>query len=500
MKPINLVSLINAKNYLEPVIYEKYINHFAIEIKDSEIEDLNSLMIKLYEFLKVKHIDIFDGYYVGYTINQIGKEFDLLRFGENNIINIELKKEHTGEERIKKQLLRNKYYLSFLGQKVLNFTYVSQEDKLFFLDELDELKEVEITFLASELIDQILIEIDDIDKIFNPSMYLISPFNSTDRFIENEYFLTEYQEVIKNNILKLCAKKENCFITLEGAAGTGKTLLTYDIAKEFMNMSKRVLIFHCGILNNGHNKLIIDYKWELKAIKDYKTCNISDYDLIIVDETQRIRKRQLEKLIDNCKESNVKCIFSYDSQQTLSSQEIENNIPQFINDQVAPSAFALTEKIRTNKEISAFIKNLFDLSKRNPNQEYSNIHLQYFQTSKGAKLHLEDLKEKGWTVINYTPSRYDRYSYDSYQSGYNVSTHQVIGQEFDNVVAVLDKHFLYHQDGKLTVGGYATPPRYDQLKMFFQIITRTRQKLQIVIINNENLLKECLKILHPERK
>lgn len=33
----------------------------------------------------------FDGYYVGYAIKQIGKEFDLLRFGDDKILNIELK-------------------------------------------------------------------------------------------------------------------------------------------------------------------------------------------------------------------------------------------------------------------------------------------------------------------------------------------------------------------------------------------------------------------------
>ena len=32
-----------------------------------------------------------DGYFVGYTIPQISKEFDLLRFGEESVINIEIK-------------------------------------------------------------------------------------------------------------------------------------------------------------------------------------------------------------------------------------------------------------------------------------------------------------------------------------------------------------------------------------------------------------------------
>ena len=35
----------------------------------------------------------FDGFFVSYSIPQIGKEFDLLRFGRNYILNIELKSE-----------------------------------------------------------------------------------------------------------------------------------------------------------------------------------------------------------------------------------------------------------------------------------------------------------------------------------------------------------------------------------------------------------------------
>ena len=34
-----------------------------------------------------------DGYYIGYSIKQISKEFDLLRFGTDFVLNIELKSE-----------------------------------------------------------------------------------------------------------------------------------------------------------------------------------------------------------------------------------------------------------------------------------------------------------------------------------------------------------------------------------------------------------------------
>lgn len=88
MKPINLLSLLNANRNLTPEVFNSYINHFEINIKKSELEDLRSLVKELLD--KLREVKILDRFYVGYTINQIGKEFDLLRFGDKNIINIEL--------------------------------------------------------------------------------------------------------------------------------------------------------------------------------------------------------------------------------------------------------------------------------------------------------------------------------------------------------------------------------------------------------------------------
>ena len=53
----------------------------------------------------------FDGYFVSYSIKQIGKEFDLLRFGDDVIINVEIKSEIKKAdkiEKIRKQMVKSK--------------------------------------------------------------------------------------------------------------------------------------------------------------------------------------------------------------------------------------------------------------------------------------------------------------------------------------------------------------------------------------------------------
>ena len=89
MKSINLLSLTQAYNTLNAETYRSFAALHGIEIRDSEVGDFNCLV----ENLRGEQLDghLFDSYYVGYKIPQIGKEFDLLRFGENYNVNIEVK-------------------------------------------------------------------------------------------------------------------------------------------------------------------------------------------------------------------------------------------------------------------------------------------------------------------------------------------------------------------------------------------------------------------------
>ncbi|MGM9944987.1 MAG: ATP-binding protein, partial [Lysinibacillus sp.] len=94
------------------------------------MDDLHSLVDVITSI--TKHTNILNHFYVGFKINQISKEFDLLRIGENSIINIELKREST-KRKITKQLIQNQYYLKFLNVPIYNFTYVALTKKLYML-------------------------------------------------------------------------------------------------------------------------------------------------------------------------------------------------------------------------------------------------------------------------------------------------------------------------------------------------------------------------------
>lgn len=489
MKHINILSLTQAFDTLESEEYKNLLDYHNIEVKDKEVNDLKSLITILNDRDRIKRI--FNQFYVGYQIPQISKEFDLLRFGKASIINIELKNSST-EEKILKQLKQNKYYLSFLTKKVHNFTFVENLKKLYHLNK-DVLEEVEFTDLAKILYEQEVDNVDDIDKLFNPSDYLVSPFNSTDKFIENKYFLTHQQESIKIKIIDTLSDDTKAnFFAVTGSAGTGKTLLTYDIAKKVIDDGNKVLIIHSGNLNKGHIKLNNVSNWKIVPAKSYSSYNLEDYKLIIIDEAQRMYPNQIDDIVKKISNISGNCIFSYDKLQTLAIWEDSRNPEEKITKITSIIQYKLSEKIRTNKDVASFIKMLFDNKRNKLELSKDNIEISYFNNDADAREFLEELSKQNWEILRFTPSQYNNEQHEKSALPTAKTSHRIIGQEFDNVGVIIDQCFFYNKDGKLQ---YRCKSYYHPVKMLFQNITRTRKKVYIVIINNPEILNRCLSIL-----
>lgn len=233
-------------------------------------------------------------------------------------------------------------------------------------------------------------------------------------------------------------------------------------------------------------------EWGWKISMPRYTSSIADYDLVIIDEAQRMYPSQFDKFTNEIRTLNKKCIFSYDEKQYLSNSEKSYNLQGKLETEFLCKPYKLTDKIRTNKEIAYFIKQLFDFNKNIPNVTYPNIELIYSSNFSSAKLLLQNLAENGWKIPNYTPGTRSFFYYEEYKTNDKDSAHSVIGQEFDNIAIVIDNHFKYTPSGILS----ADNSYYSQRQMLYQIVTRTRRKLCVVIINNEIMLDRCIDILN----
>ncbi len=495
MKPNNLISVVQGNATLESL--GSGIDKSFKTLKKHEIRNMKSFC----DFMSAEGCAIgdFDGFFVGYTIAQIGKEIDLLRFGSEYILNIEIKselKEANKNQKILDQLRKNYYYLKFLGKPIQLFSYIENDGFYKYDIDSDGIIKVQANVIAQCMKEQTIDYSVDPDKEFIPSNYLISPFNSTDKFIANEYFLTTAQQKIEDEIESELKEVPFKFFCISANAGTGKTLLMYDIAKKQIASGKKVKIIHCGKLNAGHHKLLFNYHWNVVSIrlisKNKDDICLDGYGYIFVDESQRISIPQLRALVEKAIEKKIPIFFSFDTKQYLRTGETLN-VSEFLEcnyPDVPVSTKKLTNKIRTNKAMASFITNLMSFGKSRDHLDYDCITIEYMSEHEMLKSYISFLESTGWTSITYTTAKY---SYDPYSKTAEIcdrNAHDVIGQEFSKVVFVMDENFMYDKDGKLLARG----SRYSAKGMLYQIVTRVVDELKIVVIDNPQLYVKLLEI------
>lgn len=239
MKPRNLISAYQGEESIDKIDTEEY--NKLMTLKRHEICNLHSFCDVMIQ--EGCSIGDFDGFFIGYSIPQIGKEFDLLRFGKDFLINIEIKSEITiaqKEQKVLEQMQKNYYYLKSLGKEMRIFSYVENDVFYEFNIEKNSLDKIEAKVVASYLKTKDILDTIDLDKEFSPSNYLISPFNSTPAFMKGEYFLTNAQQEVKEEIINDLLSNEFMFFCISANAGTGKTLLMYDIVKEMTKHGKKI--------------------------------------------------------------------------------------------------------------------------------------------------------------------------------------------------------------------------------------------------------------------
>ena len=220
---------------------------------------------------------------------------------------------------------------------------------------------------------------------------------------------------------------------------------------------------------------------------------IENFSVVCLDETQRLYTEGLDIILESFNNGNTNtCIFSYDFAQVLSKTEYNRNNPKKLNEIQIFQERKLTEKIRTNKEVFSFIRNMMNLNdKAKAYIKYDNIDVLYAKNVKEADTISEYYRKKGYEFITFTPSKFVSNSVDHYAE--NINSHQVIGQEFDNVIVILDKNFRYSTEGILQA--YEHPnPDYLFSRLFYQNITRARQKLCIIVLDNIDLFTKLLSI------
>ena len=499
----NLVSFMESQIDDEIFQYYKQINHIE-EVNDTEIEAINKIFTKFKELEPSCMDGPFSGYFLGtkYT-GVVSEEFDILRFSNQKIINIELKSTQIPEDRILRQLKRHSYLLSSISSdmEVSLYTFVSETEILYKFDEITE-QLIPISF--EQLFSDIpfdFIEYNYLESLVDTS-FIISPYSEPDRFFRNQYFLNNEQEQAKKKLIESSKR----YVGLKGAAGTGKSLILFDVAKELSNSGKKVLFVFCSAIYDSDiiQKINEQSSFQFIDIRQFDSVLLNNYDIVFIDESQRLKLYQWNKLasIANPGEIN-KLILSVDNAQTLRPEERNLDIQGILSNENYKDAVeyvdCLIERVRTDIELSTFIRKFFNTQEKNLRVlDFPMVNAVYFENEYAAKnfiqscidnegyISIEMPENRAWLVNGETKlPKFYRESLDGFT---------VIGREYDKVLLPLTDRITHNADGQIAVSvewGY----RYLAENGLFQAITRVKKQLLLVVIKNKALFKTIQEIL-----
>ena len=524
VKSINLYTLTRVEDNDSFAEYE-YIISARKDFQRTRIREKESLVQLVTKLIKAgAQLADLDDFFYSYTIAHISKEFDLLKVAANRklILNIELKSEDVGEERIKQQLVRNRYYLSPVTTNVISYTYILNTNTVYRLDDNNRLIQSEFVSVVADMKKFKKCMKNNIESLFKAKDYLISPVNSPERFARHQYFLTNQQEAMSRKLLSgLLKDDDKRYYSVKGEAGTGKTLLLYDTVRKLpVDAGKCVIHF-------GRRTPNIDILEKAIPSTDIITSRdltdgamLKGYDYILVDETQRLHDDQFEWIVDSACSNNEagslgslsasnkvgsmnvasddsrssvrntpKVVMFYDCEQVLSRHEQQRAMDKRI-EELADENYFLSDRIRTNPELSAFIRNMFDLNKRARGYKYDCVTICYANSINEFKRLKAYYKAKQYIFIDYEKSY--RNVNNRYKSR-KFNTYKVIGKEFDKVLTVIDSKFKYNEYGELCAD-YDGDNDDILEKYFYQVVTRARDQLCIIVLNNEDIFRRLLDI------
>lgn len=453
-----------------------------IKVREWELESMKALVSNLQNYMSEVYLLRF---FYSFQIPRLGKEFDLLQIKEDQIINIELKSGTVSDEAIRKQLLQNRYYLSVLGKPIQSYTYISSQDRLVKLTNHAHIIEADWEHLCAALQKDSPDYTGNIEDLFEAELYLISPLTEPARFLRKEYFLTSQQRDIERQILRKIRAERTGSFWFSGLPGTGKTLLLYDIAMKLSNR-QRVCMIHCGEAARDweilHERLQrIDFLTD-SQLNEGETVDLDPYSAILVDEAHLLSAQKLDLLLHSVKHQPV--IFSSDSEDVISPEEMDQTVIHMMEHLPQIQTFHLTNRIRTNAELSSFIQNMLHLPKKKSFRNYPHIEVVYANDRNEAQNLLNGYIHQG-------------YQYRETYTRAELNTAAV--RDTDRLITILDDRYYYDEEGYLR-SSFQNSSGSSDVRILFHLLNQAGENLAFIIERNEPVYEVLLEFLQMYRK
>lgn len=425
------------------------------------------------------------GFNISYNIERLDKEFDLIKYGNDILVNIELKISNRDIIQCENNYkILKKYY----GKEDI-YIFCFEENKNNILKYNDELKILETS--SYDELNNVLNKITKA-RIININFNVSSVYVNPDFYLDNKYSLSNSQQITKNKIINSSEK----MLLVSGRAGTGKTLLALDLYDYYINNDKSVIYLTPFKVNN----LVcseLKKKVKMRTVKSYLDFASEDtHDIAIIDEAQRLKCEDIEKLKSKIRE---KIIMLGDINQTVDYEEgfkklYEKNIEGKYN---------INQIIRTDDTFDYYARKM--LNKSTKGIKNKKIDLNKIKIYMIDDISIPVLSE--YTYVEpaqslYFASCYDKCEKHTCKMTSDVcssvkTTYDVIGQEYSKVAMHFCDRYFLNSEGKISCSPGVC---YGYLEnQIYTIITRTIDELIIIVeditlYNYLNKIKENIKL------
>ena len=472
-RPLDLYSLFRLKDTKLVGEMNRLMSGKTSAVRKHELESLRGLCDALISAGST--LSELDGYYFSYSIPKIGKEFDVLRFSDDTVLNIELKYVNVGEAEIAEQQKRNEYYLRALGKRIFICTYVCDENRFYTLDKSGILADCPVKSVIDVIKRTNSFYTGDPDRLFDPEDYIFSPCSDPERLLEGRYFLTQHQETIKKRLISLANKVSPRYACVSGGSGTGKTLLLYDVALSVAHTEKVCVITADVDSDEVINKAIPSIT--VTDAEGYLSMSAEErnYGVIFIDDAHRIPPASLDFIVEDARKKGRLCVFFTDAPILLCATERTARFWRKLKRLVGTEKHQLTDRIRTDPTIAAFTNRMLvadALSCRVEGVAYGDVFVLYAATKAEAALLSDKYANKGY--ICYAPDRP--------QKGKLPRGKRLI---------LLGKKFHYSDDGKFCADGCSDADTLME-NLVFEGLRGVDGSLGILVVGNLPLFRTLL--------
>ena len=250
-------------------------------------------------------------------------------------------------------------------------------------------------------------------------------------------------------------------------------MLLYDIA---MKLSRRqqICMIHCG--NAGKEWKILHKRLQRIAFLSdnqlTENTELKHYSAVLVDEAHLLSSEKLQILLTQS-EGEFPVIFSSDSEDAICPEELGVNTLKLIENLPEIQMFHLTNRIRTNAELSSFIQNMIHLTDRKTSKPYPHVSVVYANNEEETAALLEDYIHQGYE--------------------YEITAER----DIKRLVIILDERCYYDQNRYLR-SKYLNKEDSSDVRNLFHQLNQAKEELSIIVRENTYVYETLLTLLQPD--